>query len=70
MINCNIHGLAAMDSCPRCEEDNPYFQEGLTKSHSHQWSNYLHTAYVLIRKPQDHHCKLCSDCGQLLCEGE
>ena len=34
----------------------------------HQWSNYLHTAYVLVRQSQDHHCKLCSDCGQLLCE--
>ena len=30
MINCNIHGLAAMDSCPRCEEDNPYWNRALT----------------------------------------
>jgi hypothetical protein len=36
--------------------------------HSHQWDNYLHTAYVLVRKPLEHHCKLCSDCGKLLCE--
>ena len=36
-------------------------------AHSHQWGNYLHTASTLVRKPQDHHCKLC-DCGKLLCE--
>jgi hypothetical protein len=38
------------------------------QGHSHQWDNYLHTAYVLVRKPLEHHCKLCSDCGKLLCE--
>ena len=37
------------------------------QGHSHQWDNYLHTSYVLVRKPLEHHCKLCS-CGQLLCE--
>jgi hypothetical protein len=36
--------------------------------HSHQWGNYLHTASVLIRKSEQHHCKLCSGCGQLMCE--
>ena len=37
-------------------------------SHSHQWDNYLHTASVLVRQPQQHHCKLCSGCGRLMCE--
>ena len=43
-------------------------QETKEPAHSHQWGNYLHTASTLVRKPQDHHCKLCSDCGKLLCE--
>ena len=36
--------------------------------HAHQWGNYLHTASVLVRQSQQHHCKLCSVCGQLMCE--
>ena len=36
--------------------------------HAHQWDNYLHTASVLVRQPQQHHCKLCSGCGRLMCE--
>ena len=42
-------------------------QETKEPAHSHQWGNYLHTASTLVRKPQDHHCKLC-ECGKLLCE--
>jgi len=36
--------------------------------HSHQWGNYLHTNSVLVRKTGQHHCKLCSGCGRLMCE--
>ena len=36
--------------------------------HLHQWSNYLHTASVLVRQSQDHYCKVCSGCNSLLCE--
>ena len=30
IINCSIHDLQAQDSCPRCEEDNPYWRRALT----------------------------------------
>jgi len=36
--------------------------------HTHQWDNYLHTAYVLVRTPLEHHCNLCSICHRLQCE--
>jgi len=36
--------------------------------HMHQWDNYLHTAYVLVRTPLEHHCNLCSVCHRLQCE--
>ena len=39
-----------------------------SENHSHQWGNYLHTASVLVRKSEQHHCKLCEVCGHLMCE--
>ena len=65
-LACRHDGIDPMGSFIVFSKSNPYFQE----AHSHEWANYLHTAYVLVRKPQDHHCKVCSDCGRLLCEAE
>ena len=50
------------------EQNRPDRKVDPPENHAHQWNNYLHTAYVLVRKPLEHHCKLCSDCGRLLCE--
>ena len=36
--------------------------------HIHQWDNYPHITYVLIRTPLKHHCNLCSICHKLQCE--
>ena len=36
--------------------------------HVHQWDKYLHTAYVLVRTPLEHHCNLCSVCHRIQCE--
>ena len=58
-------------ACTQCKSRGTNvtrWQTRPTTSHAHQWDNYLHTAYVLVRKPLEHHCKLCSDCGKLLCE--
>jgi len=30
IINCNVHGIKAEDSCPQCEDDNPYWNRALT----------------------------------------
>ena len=39
-----------------------------TDEHDHQWESYLHTAYVMVRTPLEHHCRVCTVCHQLLCE--
>ena len=57
-------------SCAPCKSRGTNVTRWKTRSatrHAHQWDNYLHTSYVLVRKPLEHNCKLCS-CGQLLCE--
>ena len=30
IIDCNIHGIQAQDSCPKCEDNNPYWNRALT----------------------------------------
>lgn len=39
----------------------------MTTTHIHQWENYVHTESLLVRKGIKHHCKLCADCGTLMC---
>lgn len=39
-----------------------------TDEHLHIWDNYVHTIYVLVRTPLEHHCRVCSTCNKLFCE--
>jgi hypothetical protein len=42
--------------------------QAIGDGHIHEWESYLHMASVLVRTPQEHHCKCCAECSQLMCE--